>query len=109
MKTISDVEAIELLTDCVEMYQNLEDFHVSAHQVLGTHPDSPLAKHIWEPFFAYADTLSRLLQDDTNFLRWYVEDNDCGAKDYPAKASKWKKGKPIKTIKDLWKLIKDSR
>ena len=55
----------------------------------------------------YIQTLSDVLDDDCQFISWYVFENGFGKKRLSAKASNWKSARVIDTPEKLLKLIEE--
>ena len=55
----------------------------------------------------YIQTLSDVLDDDCQFISWYVFENGFGKKRLTAKAASWKSSRVIDTPEKLLKLIEE--
>ena len=53
----------------------------------------------------YIQTLSDVLDDDWQFISWYVFENEFGSKGLTAKSEKWSKSRVIDTPEKLLKLL----
>lgn len=67
--------------------------------------DFPAFDEAWRTFAAYLAAISREIGDRHELLHWFIYDNDCGRKKLPAKAGAWPAPRPIRTVRDLVRLI----
>lgn len=64
----------------------------------------------WEGRFGYLAGISREIGDRDipgrgTWLRWFIYENQCGRRAFEAKADAWKELRPIRTARDLARLI----
>ncbi len=91
---------VELLNEWKNHYVKLSEMNDKIYDIF----ESPLPDVCWESFDLYTDTLSKLLNDNSEdtWLSWFAYENDMGTKEYDAG---YDDIKPIKTIEDLADLI----
>lgn len=67
--------------------------------------DFPAFEEAWRTFDAYLAAISAQLGDADGWLQWFIHDNDCGRKKMEARAAAWPALRPIRTPRDLARLI----
>lgn len=84
-------------------YKNLDEICNKAVALGCLEVDKPLWDAIWKSF----EEMLRIVEKkfDTDWISWYIWDNQCGSKGLSAKSGNMKKMKIIKNTKDLAKLI----
>lgn len=88
----------------IETYQNLGNcfdglFDIFGHGVI----DSELFDKTYQCFDRYKETVSEIVGDKSDWIGWYIYDNDCGEKGL--EAGHEDNMKSIETIDDLLELI----
>ena len=71
--------------------------------------ESQVVSAMYDTHTEYTRLLSEKIGDVHGWLYWYLWDNDGGAREMKAKASKWKRRRPIRTLEDLEQLINDCK
>jgi hypothetical protein len=72
--------------------------------------DFPLWEEAWKTYDTYLAAISREIGDPHipghgTWLHWFIYDNQCGRRAFEAKAASWKERRPIRTPRDLARLI----
>ena len=94
-----------LIAEAVKRHDALEAAWKPLTEAVRNH-DFPAFEESWHTFDAYLRALSHQIDDPfCGWLPWFIHDNDCGRKGMEAKAGAWKKPRPIKTPRDLARLI----
>lgn len=93
------------IEECIKQFQEIETLYDDCYKLLGCDPESKFFTILYNTHTKYVKTLSESINDDFNWIDWYIWENDCGKKEYEAKASKWKKEKKIKNVEDLVNII----
>jgi len=96
-----------VVTTVVQRYTELSTQCDALNAILKMDYESPLMRSIWMMFECYAASASALIGDNHEWLSWYIWDNQCGKKELCASLGT-KKLRPVRTVKDLVKLIKAS-
>jgi hypothetical protein len=96
-------EKINLVNTIVTQYKELSAQTEGFSKFIGS-IDGPFFDAIWKPFDSYAALVSDTIEDDNEFVQWFIWDNDCGKRAFKVT---FKNGKSIKvkTVKDLIKVI----
>ena len=66
---------------------------------------SPILKAAWGLWDEYTAVTAQAVGDTDSWLQWWWYENDRGAKGLKARAAKWTRRRPIRTLADLCKLI----
>jgi len=98
-------QKIDLLNNLVKRFNIIRNINSKIDEIFGSYPESELNTVIYGLFSDYVKSVSLLLKDDFGWVDWYIWENDCGNKHFPAKASKWAESKEINNINDLLDLI----
>ena len=104
-KPLSKSERIKLIEEVIARYKELSNLSDTLNDLFGATADCKVLDPVWGAHDSYSEAVSKLIGDDFDWLGWYIYENDCGEKGMAAKASSWKKNRPIKTVKDLEKII----
>lgn len=95
-----NVEAWEIkINQVVKVFKTLSAACDKAHAAGCLEPEGNLDKVIWTSFESLVDTV-----DCGGWISWFIWDNQCGKKKLPAAVNS-SELKPIRTVKDLAKLI----
>jgi len=94
-----------LIEECIEQFYKIEKLYDDCYKLLGGDPESQFFTILYDTYNKYVKNLSQLINDDFNWIDWYIWENECGKKEFEAKASKWKKERKIKNVKDLIDII----
>ncbi len=106
-KQLTRKEKLELIDGCISLYKSTNETWDDFEKITMASPESPLFNSIWRIFEKYVDMLSKLIDDDFNWLSWYIYENDCGKNELEAKNSSQKKMHKIKNTKQLLNLIEE--
>jgi hypothetical protein len=71
-------EKLSLLKEWEETGKNLEKFYDNLNEIMGVSVESPLSDSIFTTYLKYTKTLSKLLNDENDFLEWYYFENRFG-------------------------------
>jgi len=71
-------EKLSLLKEWEKTGKNLEEFYDNLNEIMGVAIESPLFDSIFTAYSKYTKTLSRLLDDEYDFLDWYYLENKFG-------------------------------
>ena len=101
-ETISEIETV------CHLSQRTDKVYADISSMIGCDPDAPL----WELTFALRDRLikqaSMLVGDDYDWIEWFIMENDCGRKGMRASPRNGAKLRPIRTVKQLAQIIRQS-
>lgn len=100
-------ELIEQLDKIVFLYQNLDSAFDAAHQIGFLEIEGSFSNAVWAAFEGMLSIIEKQL--DTDWISWYIFDNQCGEKDLRATNGPVKSLKEIKTTKDLAQLILEDK
>lgn len=100
-------EALALLKKWQAMHAKADALCDGVHAVFGNTPDSQLFETVWFLFDAYTTALSAQLGDVGDWLPWFANENDMGAKKRDVMIDK--KMRRIKNLRDLLAVIEESR
>ena len=87
------------------LFKRVEKDYLLLKNAFSASPESQVVGTMYDLFLAYTEVLSKNLGDKDCLLDWYIWENDCGKKEFLAKASNWEKSRKIKNLKDLEDLI----
>jgi hypothetical protein len=97
-------ELIKLLKECMVMYENCNYIDNQVRGIFGDTTNGKWFNLLYKNFDAYTSLLSKYIGDESNFLSWFIYENDCGKKGLSASIN-LKKMKPIRNIHDLADLL----
>ena len=70
-------EKIRLVEKLISTYRTAYGELDKISEVFGTH-DFPFANEFWKLFDLYTDTVSEKIGDKSEWLPWFIYDNNCG-------------------------------
>jgi len=105
---MTKAEIIKLLTVWQEAHDETEKFTDGCYELLGLEIDSAALELLWTNFDLYTKTLAALVGDKDEWMAWHFCDNQMGRSRLKARASKEKKLRSVKNIKNLTTLIIES-
>jgi hypothetical protein len=97
---------VRTLTEWIECFNKIQHAYDKLKELFGVEPDSLIVAAMFDPFERYTACLTKSLDDENDFLNWFLWDNDAGKNGMLAKAASWKTCRSIKTVEDLEKLIR---
>ncbi len=101
-------EHLKLLQDWQKSYQNFRKEEDKLSAVFGGGiNESGLFNCAYKLFDNYTDVLSKLIGDNNDWLNWWMFETQCGEKGTKVKIGG--KMREIKNLKDLLKVIDDTR
>ena len=100
-------EALALLKKWQALHARTDKLVDGVHAVFGSTPDSLLFETVWCVFDAYTEALSAQLGDVDDWLHWFANEDDMGAK--RGEAMIGKKIRRMKNLTDLLAAIEDCR
>lgn len=100
-------DTLSLLGDWQAHHAAVEKMMDGITASIGLDIDGPMFDTVWKLFDAYTGALAVEVGDSGGWLEWFWSENDMGAKAMAAGYDK--KLKPIKSLKDLWRLIEEGR
>lgn len=103
---MTKTETMRLLNKWQAHHAALETLMDGVQRSIGLDPDAPFFDTIWKLFDAYTRTLAAQVGDEGEWMAWYQNENEMGAKKMNAGYDG--KTKPIKTIAQLSELIAES-
>ena len=98
---------LALLANWAAHHDNIDKMMDGVKASIGLDPNGPLFDSVWRLFDGYTTALGAQIGDAGDWLSWYYMENCMGAKGMTAGYDK--KVCNIKTIKDLYWLITESR
>lgn len=101
---MSTAKRIAIITAVVAQHDALSAAFAPIISAFRNH-DFPAFEQAWKVFDLYLAASSREIADDAGWLHWFVFDNACGRKGFPAKAASWSETRPILTPEALARLI----
>ncbi|MGB1304036.1 hypothetical protein [Pseudoalteromonas marina] len=101
---LTDKQVESRIKKLVIIKNEIDESFDSLADVTGATVDSPLGEAIYSSLSLHLKTLSELIGDDFEWLAWFVWENDCGASGL--EAGETGNLKPVRTAKDLTKLIR---
>lgn len=104
MDTMDKQEIIRVLRGWFGHYQELRTTMDSV-QILFGGGESKVESVVWQLFEAYTKEIMEKVGDQSNWLYWYIYDNDCGKRKLEVAVSTWSKPKKIKSLNDLAMII----
>jgi hypothetical protein len=107
MAMLNDKQKIKLIEECIGSYKKIGVNIDVVYKLFGS-ADSEFIDEIWTMFDLYIKNTEMLLEDEFNFLSWYIFDNECGERELTCKIKNGAEFK-IKTIKQLLNAIKKSK
>jgi len=105
MNPMTKAERIKLLEECLARLRQMDDVNKTLIQLFNGSFEAPAHACFYDLFIAYSRLVSEKVGDDSDWLGWFIFDNDCGKKALEAKAGSWKKARKIRTVKDLEAII----
>lgn len=96
---------IQLLTEYIDAIKKVNSAWESFHPVIGDDPESPICRGLYILNEVCLKAVSEILGDECDWIDWFIWENDCGEKGYEAGFKD--NLKKIKTIEDLYGLIKE--
>jgi len=97
------------LEECLGLYKQSEIALNQLEKCFGNNVvDSAVGNAMFQNFDAYTKALSILIGDESEWLMWYIYDNDCGEKELKASVGKkktWNYRKKVQNLDDLVDLI----
>jgi hypothetical protein len=96
-------ELTKTLDTIISLYQNLESAFDTSYRLGFVQIDGPFGNTIWQTFEGLLLVIEK--QFDTDWIEWYIYENNCGEKKMKAKSSNMKDVKEICNTKDLAQLI----
>lgn len=100
---MNTAEKIKIIESLIESYRAMSASADSMLKLLGITADCDALNPFWKAFDKYVEVVSNLVGDSSDWLTWYIWDNKCGERQMAAGYGG--KLKPIKTVKDLVRLI----
>jgi hypothetical protein len=97
-----------LVTQFVVRMKEVGEALHEAGTIFGYSPDSIFAGAVCRMAEAYVEAVAHAVNDRDGWIEWFWLENGLGKKQMEAKGAGEKKARPIKTAKDLWRLIQDS-
>lgn len=67
--------------------------------------ESPMGKTFWHLHHQSTLLVATRIRDDLQWLEWFQHENNMGRRAFCARAPKWKTSRPIRTIKQLARII----
>lgn len=96
-------EKERLLTTFVGHVADLREQQQIAYRLLGC--DGSLMQAIYRVEYDAMVAIARLIGDAGDWLDWFINENECGAKGYEAKRAEWETARPIRTVSDLLDIL----
>lgn len=98
-----------LIVTAIERHHALDRAFEPLVRIFRNH-DFPIWEEAWKTYDAYLAGISREIGDRDipgrgTWLRWFIYENQCGRRAFEAKADAWKELRPIRTARDLARLI----
>lgn len=103
--TLTSKEKLKLLTKWLACYKQIEKTYDDARKMLGLAPESPIATAMYDTFQAYTEVVAAQVGDSVESLNWFIWDNEAGKKGLAAGVTGKVKMRPIRTVKDLLRII----
>ena len=98
-------QKLALLKEWEDNYKEINKVYESLHEMYDCSPESKAVRVIFDTFENYTKSVAIIIEDEDDWLEWYLYDNECGKKELTAKAITWKNHKKIKNVKDLLDII----
>lgn len=98
-------ERIKLLREWEKQVCEVDTLWKSLRILFDCRPESQIFQVLYGTLIKYSHVVSALVCDGGDWLEWYHFENAMGGKQMEAKAGAWKKGRKIKSIEDLCRLI----
>jgi hypothetical protein len=105
MKSKHQTDIGRLLYQWMERKIDLDNAFDKLKEAVGETVESPLFNAAYVLFDAYTDATAKLVNDNGQWLTWFMYDNDAGANEMEASPGKRYPMREIKTLEDLEKLI----
>jgi hypothetical protein len=94
-----------ILTPWLEQYRKISAFYDAVQALTRCAPESQFGTLLFGTFEMYEKCVAAQVRDTFDFLSWFRLDNKCGENGMAAKASGWRIGRKIATVKDLAALL----
>lgn len=98
-------EILALLEPWEKQIKELERVYEAVSRLIGREIESPLWAAVWKMADAYTASVEARIPGAETWLSWWFWENRCGAKGLQAKAPKWKKGKRLRKLSTLARLL----
>lgn len=94
---------VKIMSAIIERYNTLNTLYDKTVKLIGD-CDRMVESTNLEPII---DAVAEVVGDDSDWIYWYIFDNDCGKKDYKAFID----GKEfsVETLDNLWELIQNDK
>lgn len=102
---LSQADKLTLLKEWESQVKGVNATFDAMAAVTGLTPESKLATQLYSTLEVYTQTLGRLLGDQSNWLAWYMWDNNCGERGLEVTSPKWKKPLKVKTVRNLLRVL----
>lgn len=96
-------EKLKLLEIWIKRFHAIQKAYDDAKALLGASPESPMVTAMYDAFQGYTDALGAQIGDQSNWLDWYLWDNDAGKRGF--QAGEKGKERPIRNLKHLVNLL----
>jgi len=73
-------QTIALLDDWLKMYNAVDGLFMSVRKLTNADGESAFAQVLFQCFGGYTKTLSKLIDDQGEWLSWFIWENECGKK-----------------------------
>lgn len=66
------------VSEVVKTFKELESLYDGMDKFIGVDPDAPMFRIAYELFNKYLDAVALNIGDQSQWLSWYIWDNECG-------------------------------
>ena len=106
-RDMTAAEMLPLLREWAARHAALSKQMDALADIVGATIDGPLFDAVWLTWDAYTEHLSHRIGDGHQWLQWYCNDNDMGAKGLTARS--WTLQIDVRTLRHLARVIAGSR
>jgi len=99
----NDMDRLELITKAVESKLQLDSLYDELYNMFGMNPESKYSTIVYSILGNYIDLVAEVIGDRSEWLEWYIWDNECGSKGFEAGVND--NIRSVKTPEDLLWLI----
>lgn len=97
-------EKVAKIKELVEIYLELDSIYSEFYIATNSPPDSPLFKPVFKLLDKHIETISAIVGDKSDWLSWYIFDNNCGYGDLAVQIA-GEEEKKVESVEELVKLI----
>lgn len=101
------INTLALLQEWVDAFAAIDAEYEKLRDIFDLAPEGRFSKAMYGSFQSYTKALALLLDDDDDWMNWFIWENESGKKAMEAKAANWSSVRPIRNVRDLEALIRN--